>query len=812
MGLAASQVRMLSLTSRKASIERDILQGSNRKVALSREMNNLANEYYDALSAERLMYLSDTGEYTNLSYQYLMGKPGGVEDIDVKSDTSMILLDTESSEVVLSSTMAQMIGSVSDLRNNSENIYLAIARLCGDRNITTPDGYSDINFMISPALVKDICAGKYDTFDANDLADAIKNNDYWLWAYDMTTSGGGTTVTTEIDTSMFQDVSLATELSDFLSGVNDVIPSGEDFSQAYLNGDLVKTDVIPVTNSGSYYANLNADYAIENTARDIATKFFNKDSYNDLTVEEKTAVAKVMTFFEVQSVSQVPQADQLNPDLVQRFNYAYKYHNTQDNQYEVYFDSKLFVNALYTATHNGVGEFDQDDSQTVYSTYSIDPNATVWGDNYLLIGNYSDGNNSNGVEDLYTSFENLFQLTNTDNNTTLVQIGTTSTEDTRDVIIDFLNELKYHAGYSTSDTIVNHFLEGTMYGNNSGCIGDIATYFTNNAISTNSSQDLLKVYTGTVPTDAAVLDSNIFYQNGSPNLPDSSTNKLRAHVVKDANNRWFTYVDASALISYFYASALGANIGYGHNRNGEIEFLSPTSNPDSSGGSASTTTDGAYTPILTVENYTTLRHALKFYNLEDKYNAFAITNTVEVSNGPTEITITNNHMWTTNTQPNHQNFCPAGECETQWIQNFKDLIRDVKFYFPIVTACAKYGMNDNYDFNQNLKDGDYIDKNIQNGVFQLMGFETDVFSLNSAKDTDYYLLTSEFSKMNDPAQQAIITAWYETEKAEINSKETYWDTLIENLSAELNSINAEIESVKSLIDDAVKNTFDWGKG
>ena len=60
MGLAASQVRMLSLTSRKASIERDILQGSHRKIALSREMNNLANEYYDALSAERLMYLSDT--------------------------------------------------------------------------------------------------------------------------------------------------------------------------------------------------------------------------------------------------------------------------------------------------------------------------------------------------------------------------------------------------------------------------------------------------------------------------------------------------------------------------------------------------------------------------------------------------------------------------------------------------------------------------------------------------------------------------------------------------------------------------------
>ena len=181
MGLAASQVRMLSLTTRKAYLQKDLLQNSHRKIALSREMSKLSDKYYDALSQERIMYLSDSGEYKNLSYSFLMGKVGGVEDIDVKDDTSLLLLNTKDGKVILSHDMANAIHFSKDaLASDPNNIYLAIARLCSDTNITTPEN-SDLTFIISPELVKDICAGKYDTFDETDLTKAINNKKYQLY-------------------------------------------------------------------------------------------------------------------------------------------------------------------------------------------------------------------------------------------------------------------------------------------------------------------------------------------------------------------------------------------------------------------------------------------------------------------------------------------------------------------------------------------------------------------------------------------------------------------------------------------------------
>ena len=35
---------------------------------------------------------------------------------------------------------------------------------------------------------------------------------------------------------------------------------------------------------------------------------------------------------------------------------------------------------------------------------------------------------------------------------------------------------------------------------------------------------------------------------------------------------------------------------------------------------------------------------------------------------------------------------------------------------------------------------------------------------------------------------------------------------MDNLSKELESINTEIQSIKSLIDDAISSVFDWGSG
>ncbi|MBQ6517048.1 hypothetical protein IJI31_07725 [bacterium] len=794
MGLAASQVRMLTLTSRKAGIERDMLQGSNRKIALSREMNELANEYYNALSAEKLMYLSDSGEYKTMNYQYLMGKSGGVKGIDVKSDVSMLLIDTYSGEVVLSHEMLSKIGSVSDLRADSQNIYIAIANLCGDTNISpTIEGG-----IISPELIKDICAGKYDNFDANDLADVIKNPEYNAWTIGY--HNEITTIPHSVPSTMLQDDhyndlldmgvwnrlsinmgNLGGVIEDAYLGQNETI--GQDYNTPY----LAKTS----TGLADHDHALNS---IKNTARQIGTAYFGVDNYNDLTLKQKIAVAEVMKYFGIDDTSNPTNTNNnLQSNLIQRDNYAYIYYDSDNELYDTYFDAQLFLNALYTATHltNEEYDFNAPDNVNVHTHYNSGAYSD-FPDVEVGLRLVEEQGGSLGTQQTSYSLKKLYELSASNENS-LVQVGTdnSSPDDPDSHVGNFLDAVIEELGISPSNTDLNSYLniiknriDAELF--EKWVVDDTPT--TNNSLIGPDYNDPILIH---------AYESELY-----PDLPNNDIDRLYLYEAKDPS-RYYTYIDASAITNYFLAQALGENIGYGYDTNGNFQYLAPITDPETQPEQDYTTatqqTTGAYTPYLDAEKLT------KLYNRMNatKEAIFASNVTVEVQ----VTTIVEGAGANANAS-----FLPAGETENQWIQSFKDLIRDVKFYYPIVTACAKYGMNDNFDVNQNLKDGDYIDKNIQNGIFQLMSFDTDVFALDSAKDTDYYLLTSEFSKMNDPAQQAVITAWYETEKAEINSKETYWDTIIENLSTELNSIKTEIESVQTLIDDAVKTTFNWGKG
>ena len=73
MGMSASQVRFLSLQSRKNSIGRQLLTLSNRKMALSRDMNTVALRYNNALNQTTLKWSNDSGStYNALSYDLMM--------------------------------------------------------------------------------------------------------------------------------------------------------------------------------------------------------------------------------------------------------------------------------------------------------------------------------------------------------------------------------------------------------------------------------------------------------------------------------------------------------------------------------------------------------------------------------------------------------------------------------------------------------------------------------------------------------------------------------------------------------------------
>ena len=73
MGMAASQVRFLTLQDRKSSIGMRLGVLSNRKMALARDMNRAAKAYNDAYSETKLQwYDSIDGTYEDITYEAMM--------------------------------------------------------------------------------------------------------------------------------------------------------------------------------------------------------------------------------------------------------------------------------------------------------------------------------------------------------------------------------------------------------------------------------------------------------------------------------------------------------------------------------------------------------------------------------------------------------------------------------------------------------------------------------------------------------------------------------------------------------------------
>ena len=96
MGMAASQVRFLTLQDRKSTIGMRLGILSNRKMALTRDMNKAAREYNDAYTETKLQwYDSINGNYTDITYNAMMSPNAG------NSYTPYIITDRNTGRVIL---------------------------------------------------------------------------------------------------------------------------------------------------------------------------------------------------------------------------------------------------------------------------------------------------------------------------------------------------------------------------------------------------------------------------------------------------------------------------------------------------------------------------------------------------------------------------------------------------------------------------------------------------------------------------------------------------------------------------------------
>lgn len=101
MGLAASQARMLMLTSRKSDIESKLQARANDLLSMSRDSQELSQEYQSALNATKLVW-NENGTATDLTYSGIM-KPNATSG-------SQYLLTNSSGAVLLDGSYASTLG------------------------------------------------------------------------------------------------------------------------------------------------------------------------------------------------------------------------------------------------------------------------------------------------------------------------------------------------------------------------------------------------------------------------------------------------------------------------------------------------------------------------------------------------------------------------------------------------------------------------------------------------------------------------------------------------------------------------------
>lgn len=99
MGLAASQARLLTITSRKSDCEYDSMSLSHQKIALARDMNIVSAEYQDALNQTKLVYDFYGNGDTSTDFTYgLMMTPSSINNympIPLTDPSGRIVLDAK---------------------------------------------------------------------------------------------------------------------------------------------------------------------------------------------------------------------------------------------------------------------------------------------------------------------------------------------------------------------------------------------------------------------------------------------------------------------------------------------------------------------------------------------------------------------------------------------------------------------------------------------------------------------------------------------------------------------------------------------
>jgi len=140
-----------------------------------------------------------------------------------------------------------------------------------------------------------------------------------------------------------------------------------------------------------------------------------------------------------------------------------------------------------------------------------------------------------------------------------------------------------------------------------------------------------------------------------------------------------------------------------------------------------------------------------------------------------------------------------------------DIIQSIlSFFYPIFKAAANNGWTTEYN-KQIGENPDYVSDAITTGTFMLAQVN-DEGQYEPNMSLTYFATSGDVDLKTDSEKREELTQIYNAEKERIAEKETWIDMDMEDLSAELEAVKTEMDSIKSYVDDAIQSVFNWGNG
>ena len=310
MGLACSNIRLLTLTARKADCEYGISVASMRKMAITREQSALAQEYNSKLQTKSIAYY-DNGQYNKINYNYLMGYGSNYTAITsgnkaLKDDNSMILTDYKG-QVVMSADYANALTAVlgsSAMDSQGRGGTFSVDKIPAILAQLVP-GYTEEQF-------KNVIDGEDVTsnYEANGVQTVTGNS-----------SGNSSTVdTTEQTTSLIQTlidfyypIFSAAAANGWTTEYNNEIKTNEDYiADALVSGSL---QLAKVNDEGNYEPDCSLMYFITAGAVESRTDSDVREEITAWYEKEKAAISEKEDWLDLEISDLSTELEAINTEI-----------------------------------------------------------------------------------------------------------------------------------------------------------------------------------------------------------------------------------------------------------------------------------------------------------------------------------------------------------------------------------------------------------------------------------------------------------------------------------------------------------------